>query len=156
MIGTQTTWTTERIALLRNRIDAGFSCGQIAREIGVSRNAVIGKANRTRFCRASRAQTGNKAPERLRAPGSSPQHKKPPSVAGEAADCVRKGGRATALTAAHYSNFSSGIAAGRSARPGAEDFGFCGSKMVDGLPYCEAHARMAYRAGAGVVPQPDH
>jgi hypothetical protein len=31
--------------------------------------------------------------------------------------------------------------------PGAEDFGFCGSKMVDGLPYCEAHARMAYRPG---------
>src|SRR5947207_14408569 len=46
MTGTQTTWTTERIALLKNRIDAGLSCGQIAREIGVSRNAVIGKVNR--------------------------------------------------------------------------------------------------------------
>jgi GcrA cell cycle regulator len=46
MTGTQTTWTTERIALLKNRIDAGLSCGQIAREIGVSRNAVIGKASR--------------------------------------------------------------------------------------------------------------
>jgi putative ABC transport system substrate-binding protein len=42
MIGTQTMWTTERIALLKNRFDAGLSCGQIAREIGVSRNAVIG------------------------------------------------------------------------------------------------------------------
>ena len=34
--------------------------------------------------------------------------------------------------------------------PGAEDFGFCGNKMVDGLPYCEAHARMAYRPGRRV------
>jgi GcrA cell cycle regulator len=46
MDGTQKTWTTERIALLKNRIEAGFSRGQIAREMGMSRNAVIGKANR--------------------------------------------------------------------------------------------------------------
>ena len=45
VIRTQT-WTTERIALLKNLMDAGLSCGQIAREIGVSRNAVIGKVNR--------------------------------------------------------------------------------------------------------------
>ena len=43
MTEAQRTWTTERIALLKSRIDAGHSCGQIAREIGVSRNAVIGK-----------------------------------------------------------------------------------------------------------------
>ena len=29
--------------------------------------------------------------------------------------------------------------------PGTRDFGFCGNKPVDGLPYCSAHARMAYR-----------
>src|ERR1700716_1026778 len=48
VIRTQT-WTTERIALLKNLMDAGLSCGQIAREIGVSRNAVIGKANQLGF-----------------------------------------------------------------------------------------------------------
>jgi GcrA cell cycle regulator len=42
----ETTWTMERIALLKDRICAGLSCGQIARELGVSRNAVIGKTNR--------------------------------------------------------------------------------------------------------------
>ena len=46
MIGAHATWTTERIALLKNRIMAGLSCSEIAREIGLSRNAVIGKANR--------------------------------------------------------------------------------------------------------------
>jgi len=73
MTGTQTTWTTERIALLKDRIDAGLSCGQIAREIGVSRNAVIGKATGS-ACRASRAQSpgsqSGRAPRTLRAPGS--------------------------------------------------------------------------------------
>jgi GcrA cell cycle regulator len=40
------TWTSERIELLKRCLHAGLSCGQIAREIGVTRNAVIGKINR--------------------------------------------------------------------------------------------------------------
>jgi GcrA cell cycle regulator len=43
------TWTSERIELLKRRLHAGLSCGQIAREIGVTRNAVIGKVNRLRL-----------------------------------------------------------------------------------------------------------
>ena len=39
------TWTSERIELLKRCLHAG-SCGQTAREIGVTRNAVIGKMNR--------------------------------------------------------------------------------------------------------------
>ena len=70
MIGTQTMWTTERIALLKNRIDAGLSCGQIAREIGVSRNAVIGKANRLGLSRFKSATAGGRSGRAPRAPGS--------------------------------------------------------------------------------------
>jgi len=40
------TWTSERIELLKRCLHAGLSCGQTAREIGVTRNAVIGKMNR--------------------------------------------------------------------------------------------------------------
>ena len=40
------TWTAERVALLRSYASAGLSCAQIAAEIGVTRNAVIGKLNR--------------------------------------------------------------------------------------------------------------
>ena len=40
------TWTSERIELLKRYQRAGLSCSQIAREIGVTRNAVIGKMNR--------------------------------------------------------------------------------------------------------------
>jgi GcrA cell cycle regulator len=40
------TWTSERIELLKRCLQAGLSCSQIAREIGVTRNAVIGKRNR--------------------------------------------------------------------------------------------------------------
>jgi GcrA cell cycle regulator len=34
--------------------------------------------------------------------------------------------------------------------PGAADFGFCGKEQVEGLSYCAAHARMAYRTGSRV------
>ena len=37
------TWTDERIELLRQHFEAGLSCREIAADIGVSRNAVIGK-----------------------------------------------------------------------------------------------------------------
>jgi GcrA cell cycle regulator len=40
------TWTSERIELLKRCLHAGLSCRQIADEIGVTRNAVIGKMNR--------------------------------------------------------------------------------------------------------------
>ncbi len=46
MSGNCTSWSSERIELLKRCFHAGLSCSQIAREIGVTRNAVIGKMNR--------------------------------------------------------------------------------------------------------------
>src|SRR5688572_14131054 len=40
------TWTTERVERLISHFQAGLSCRQIAADIGVSRNAVIGKLSR--------------------------------------------------------------------------------------------------------------
>ena len=142
MIGAQTTWTTERIALLKERIDAGLSCEQIAREIGVSRNAVIGKANRLGL---SRERTGARNTAR-------------PRIATQ---------RRTLLALWANPQLASGEAPENSVNrcslfelqewhcrwplgdPSAENFGFCGNKPVDGLPYCASHARMAYRLGTG-------
>ena len=44
-------WTAERIELLKTCLEAGFSCRDIALEIGVSRNAVIGKIFRLKLLR---------------------------------------------------------------------------------------------------------
>src|SRR5262245_36247523 len=62
----ETRWTTERIALLKDRICAGFSCGQIARELGVSRNAVIGKTNRLGLSRFKNAMPRHSKQSRAR------------------------------------------------------------------------------------------
>jgi GcrA cell cycle regulator len=42
----QPTWTTERVERLKAHFAAGLSCREIADQIGVSRNAVIGKISR--------------------------------------------------------------------------------------------------------------
>ena len=43
---TTATWTPERVEQLRTHIATGLTCSEIAAEIGVSRNAVIGKIHR--------------------------------------------------------------------------------------------------------------
>ena len=46
MTATAPTWTPDRIEELKRLFDAEYTCSQIAREIGVTRNAVIGKLSR--------------------------------------------------------------------------------------------------------------
>jgi GcrA cell cycle regulator len=149
VIGTQTTWTTERIALLMNRIDAGFSCGQIAREIGVSRNAVIGKANRLGLSRFKSAAAGQLEQTNARKNARSrtvTQHRilralwpKP-----QLAFVEVSGDSANRCSLFELQQWHCRWPIGD---PTSEDFGFCGNKPVDGLPYCPAHARIAYRPG---------
>jgi GcrA cell cycle regulator len=146
------TWTEERVALLRDRVDAGLTCAQIAHEIGVSRNAVIGKVNRLGLSRFKSMVAGEpgragapkiarpKMPIRQRPYPASPR--KPPLAFPEPA--VDAGKRCSLL------ELQQGHCRWPISEPGAEDFGFCGNQRADGLPYCTAHARMAYRPSARV------
>ncbi|MGC2085904.1 MAG: GcrA family cell cycle regulator, partial [Bradyrhizobium sp.] len=47
----QPTWTTERIQQLKLHFEAGLTCREIAAQLGVSRNAVIGKISRLALVR---------------------------------------------------------------------------------------------------------
>src|SRR3954464_744303 len=53
MTAIATVWTDERIESLKRGFEAGWSCRQIADDIGVSRNAVIGKLSRLGLTRAA-------------------------------------------------------------------------------------------------------
>ena len=66
------TWTSERIELLKRCLHAGLSCGKTAREIGVTRNAVIGKMNRLGLSRPKDViadSWSKRVPQGLRVPG---------------------------------------------------------------------------------------
>jgi GcrA cell cycle regulator len=149
MRANEQTWTDERIALLRSHFEAGLSCRQIAADIGVSRNAVIGKLSRLNLTRgrmvAERQGSRSKAAKGRR-------QKSPPRLqyqilrsvfaAPEQAmeqEAINEEHRCTLL------ELSEQRCRWPISTPGNEDFCFCGSTPVNGMPYCAGHTRLAYQ-----------
>jgi GcrA cell cycle regulator len=148
MRANEPTWTDERIALLKSRFEAGLSCREIAADIGVSRNAVIGKLSRLNLTREKtcdepslprkngpKGRRGKTAPrlqhQMLRAIYARPQ---------QLAEEPIHDGRQCSLF-----DLSEERCRWPINTPGDEDFCFCGNRPVDGLPYCAGHSRLAYR-----------
>jgi GcrA cell cycle regulator len=144
-------WTAERIEQLRNCVTSGLSCSQIAAEIGVTRNAVIGKIHRLGLSPGRPAAPACSCPPRARPPRSSPQRQflrlmftQAPNVAGaEAAPAAVESMQRCSLL---------DLAPGECRWPGGDpckaDFAYCGNRAVAGFSYCAGHAQMAYRAPA--------
>lgn len=162
------TWTPERVEQLRMFVVTGLSCSQIAAEIGVSRNAVIGKIHRLGLAPGRPAGTPARAcPPRARRPRFSPQRMFPRLICAGAASPANAGKRG-ALHVANGSDPFVGHPAVESTQPcsllelargkcrwpvgdqvsGAAEFSFCGNNVIAGFSYCAAHARMAYRLSA--------
>lgn len=146
MPANEVTWTPERVALLKSRFEAGLSCRQIADDIGVSRNAVIGKLSRLRLTRKETDKETGEPPRPARKPAPKLQQRMleevyaaPPATD----DAPIHNGR-------HCSLFELSELKCRwpISTPGAEDFCFCGNTPVEGLPYCPGHTRLAYRPGS--------
>ena len=162
VIANGATWTTERVEELKVCFGEGLSCSQIAVQIGVSRNAVIGKLNRLGLTRP-RSKTA-KDPEakrpawRARSGGSSnitrifSQHRilveLPPEPPGGAQVVSIHAGRGCSLL-----ELSPGKCRWPVSEPNARDFCFCGNAQVEGLPYCVGHARLAYKSAAAARPR---
>lgn len=150
------TWTPERVDQLRNYVNAGMTCSQIAGEIGVSRNAVIGKLHRLGLAPGrTAAAPGRERPPRDRrprfliqrqmlreVPAGTPRSAEPQMAAPAAAAPVESARRCSLLE----------LAEDRCRWPiddsGETAFAFCGNDSIEGLSYCAGHARMAYRPPA--------
>jgi GcrA cell cycle regulator len=143
-------WTTERVAMLRSYFNAGLSCAQIANEIGVSRNAVIGKMNRLGLSRGRRtAALGAPRAASPRRPHVLTQRIALKAVfAAEpvVTDVVSTEPCSLFNLTARKCRWPIGAV-------GTPDFNFCGNGTADGVSYCTGHARMAYRF-SGRAPTP--
>jgi GcrA cell cycle regulator len=140
------TWTAERIEQLRNFVVSGLTCSQIAAEIGVTRNAVIGKIHRLGLSPARPAGApARSSPPRARSPRFSPQSRlfrlidgQAPCIAAEPAP-IDSAQRCSLLEIAQDKcHWPIGD-------PLAANFAFCGNAAIAGFSYCAGHARMAYR-----------
>ena len=149
MPANQPTWTTERLELLKSRFDAGLTCREIAGDLGVSRNAVIGKLSRLNLTRDGDARrTAREDAARGRRPKTGPrlQYQMLKALYGERHaddDEPIHNGRCCSLLELSEDRCRWPIST-----PGAADFCFCGNTPVEGLPYCAGHTRLAYRPGS--------
>jgi GcrA cell cycle regulator len=142
------TWTTDRIELLKSHFAAGLSCREIANEIGVSRNAVIGKLSRLDLTREKKPDLRRVTPKTNR-PGSVPrlQYRILRKAFAEAPpaedDRVIQSTQHCSLLELSEERCRWPINS-----PGEEDFCFCGNQPLGGLPYCAGHSRLAYQPGS--------
>ncbi len=127
--GTNMTWTDERIADLKRLWTAGHSTSHIGNVLGVTKNAVIGKAHRLKLpSRPSpirRSSGPRKAKPALFPPRVPKIHRRP----------VFKPARPRDGAPACLWPFGD---------PGDADFHFCGGATVPGRPYCQEHCARAY------------
>jgi GcrA cell cycle regulator len=159
------TWNSERVELLKRYFHAGLSSSQIAHEIGVTRNAVIGKMNRLRLSQrrdmiaGQLEQTRTARTARLQTPRTSPSNTSRRKRSGLNI-FAQQGMLAAAFPAGQAAAEDIPVYNGRGctllelgqgkcrwpiSTPGADEFYFCGNEPVKGLPYCPGHARIAYR-----------
>jgi GcrA cell cycle regulator len=163
--GTGNTWTTERIDQLRSFVTAGLTCSQIAAEIGVTRNAVIGKIHRLGLSPGRpRGRQPAALAQRMRASRTAPAHPRAPRS--PIAQLLRTMTTAEGSTVVPFPT-AMGIPTVESVKrcsllelavsgcrwplgdPGKADFGFCGNDSIAGVSYCAGHARLAYRLPSG-------
>ena len=155
------TWSSKRVELLKRHFHAGLSCSQIAREIGVTRNAVIGKVNRLGLSRPKEViarqlerSHAAKLAQPKAAKGWRSKVPRPDILAQQ--DMLKAAFDGPQPNVEHVP-----IHNGRGCRllelgdgncrwpisiPGANGFCFCGNPRIEGLSYCPGHARIAYRA----------
>jgi GcrA cell cycle regulator len=124
----KTTWSDERVELLKEIWGAGKTAAQIAQELGdgLTRNAVIGKAHRLGL-------SGRVAPV---------QKKVDKPLPPEVNDIPAKNGGISLLELTEKTcRYPYGD-------PKKPNFHFCGGCSLPGLPYCAEHAQLSYQTNA--------
>lgn len=123
-------WTDEKVGELRRLWDTGYSASAIGRQIGLSKNAVIGKAHRLGLKpRPSPIKRRLPTPA-LATPLTRPEPTPEPApMPMPPAPQERANGPSC--------NWPIGD-------PGEKEFRFCGRPSIPGKPYCAEHCAKAY------------
>jgi GcrA cell cycle regulator len=136
-------WSEDRVRRLQRLWAEGCSASEVARQLGVTRNAVIGKVHRLGLSAdgrhaAARPRAPNRPPRPRRAPRSPP----PPSPGAPATPAVE----VLAGLVPRLEDLAPAACHWPIGNPRSDGFAFCGRRAVRG-PYCEAHAAAAYARG---------
>lgn len=141
-------WTDEKVEELRKLWDKGLTANEIAKVLGVTKNAIVGKVHRLCLkARPSPIKTKGEETEdaanlfetgivqkNIEASADEgvaalPQETVPTPIIGDKIKLVELD--------SHTCRWPVGD-------PREDDFGFCGKKVRTGQTYCDEHAAMAY------------
>ena len=146
-------WTEDRVEILTKLWAEGLSASQIAKKLGgVTRNAVIGKVHRLGLSgratpsRPRKATSKSSTPRMRKTSAPSAPRTPRPVVAASTpppppleAKPLPTGEYATILTIRdHMCKWPIGD-------PSSSEFRFCGRRVKESEPYCEAHCSVAYQ-----------
>lgn len=143
----QATWTPERIEQLKDYFAAGLSCRDIAVNIGVSRNAVIGKLSRLNLTRSSPEERRARK-KRSAAPAAKPGAKQQLQMLQAVYPQAPEDTPIASANNCSLFELSEQRCRWPISTPGADDFCFCGNPPLGGMPYCSGHHRLAYQSGS--------
>lgn len=150
-------WTEEMVTRLRVLWTEGRPTAEIGRAVGISKNAIVGKAHRLGLAprpspirretaSTPEAATGSRELSETSLVGRSPEPKPVADQAREQKAPARRNVRATPAARLVATRAAARTVAccwpiGEPATPG---FRFCGAPALPGKPYCAEHAALAY------------
>lgn len=140
----ESAWSDERITQLRALWTEGLSTAEIGRRLGISKNAVVGKAHRLHLpARPSPIRNPpafRPAQRRPMAPAPQPHVMRAPEP--QAAPAKPEPAKVIARI-----NYKGPTCQWPIGHPGQSGFHFCGDPSAPGRPYCSTHAARAYVGG---------
>lgn len=148
-------WTQERITELTRLWNDGLSTAEIGKMLGISKNAVVGKAHRLRLSsRPSPIRRMAIRPSAPRVPRET-RLSSMPALPQTAAMSPAKSNMVTSAPAPQPQQVRMRIEAPAVqlsnqrcmwpvGHPGDGDFHFCGERSLVGKPYCATHCAVAY------------
>ena len=157
-----TTWTEERLELLKKLWGEGMNASQIAAEIGggMTRNAVLGKSHRLGLVRKAAPKVSAPPSAKPSLPSATPSTAKPPKpddpppVINKASQQPSEQPRANPLPVDAALPKGKGVTIAE-LREGmcrwpmgdrtTPEFRYCGGHAITALPYCSHHAQIAYQ-----------
>ena len=130
-------WTDEQVEELKRLWEKGLTTGEIGKALGVSKNAVVGKAHRLGLNgRPSPIRRGDEEENTV----SAPEEKKKPAKTTPA----KKGQEKASKKLFTVNDLTSTSCRWPIGDPKDEDFHFCGKEALPDKPYCAEHAEIAY------------
>lgn len=135
-------WTDEQVEELKRLWDKGLTTGEIGKVLGVSKNAVVGKAHRLGLNgRPSPIRRGEDETVATTEKTDTTKKKKNASVKAPIAKKAPEKEKEKLFTVNDLTSTSCRWPIGD---PKDENFHFCGKETLPDKPYCAEHAAIAY------------